>query len=78
MKKCLVCTLGSWTVGLAALAWAMVGLLGLALPAGPWFAIVTAIVGITAIGFLIYQPPFKACPRCEAATLEHLKQHLHN
>jgi hypothetical protein len=59
------------------MTWAMASVLGLAQPAGPWFSIVTAVAGITAIGFQISQPPFKACPRCETATLECLKRHVH-
>lgn len=77
MKKCVICTFGSWTVGLSALAWTAVGLLGIVLPAGLGFKIITALVGITGAGFLIYQPPLQACPRCEAATIAHLKQHRH-
>jgi hypothetical protein len=67
MKKCGICTLGSWVVGLAALAWALWGATGYTLVASGTLRTVALVLGGFGIGFLIYQPPLPSCPRCVAA-----------
>jgi hypothetical protein len=64
MKKCTICLIGTWTVGLAAMAWGALALLGIDLMWPIWGKIMAVTVGLTGLGFLYYQPPMKPCPRC--------------
>ena len=68
MKKCPVCLFGTWVVGLSAVAWGASAIRGQA-PALVGATYVAAFfVALTGIGFLVYQPPFKPCPRCVKAS----------
>ncbi len=63
VKKCTVCMVGSWVVGLSAVAWGTAGIFN---PFGfvLWLRLVCGLAGVAGLGFLAYQPPFPACPRC--------------
>lgn len=74
MKKCAVCIAGSWTVALAGLAWGIVGVSGTMMSPSIPLRGALVVVGLTAIGFAIYQPPLRPCPRCEALTIAALKE----
>ncbi len=74
MKKCTICIAGSWTVALAGLAWGIVGVSGTMIELSPVIRGLCAVVGVTALGFAVYQPPLKPCPRCSALTLTALKE----
>jgi hypothetical protein len=65
-RKCLICTFGSWTVGLSALAWPAAAFFWTGGPVPLWLNVALLGVAATGIGFLWYQPPFYACPRCLA------------
>lgn len=67
MKKCTICLLGTWTVGLAAVGWGVMGALTVPITLPLWARLAAIIVGLTGLGFLFYQPPMKPCPRCLAA-----------
>ena len=64
MKKCFICTICSWIVGLSTLWLVGMGLGGWPLPAGGWINICYAVLGLIALGFLYYQ--LVPCPRCVA------------
>ena len=64
MKKCLLCTICSWIVGLSTLWLVGMGLGGWALPSGGLVNIGYALLGLIALGFLYYQ--VVPCSRCVA------------
>jgi uncharacterized membrane protein len=67
MKKCGICTFGSWVVGLTALAVGIVAVTGSFPAMTTWLRGVLALAGIVSLGFLFYQPPLAPCPRCVRA-----------
>lgn len=67
MKKCKLCIVASWVVGLAAVAWGALSLGLITIDLTPAFKMISIGVGITGIGFLCYQQPLMSCPRCVAA-----------
>jgi hypothetical protein len=67
MKKCTVCLIGTWIVGLSALAWGVLGVTGGLSTLPVWARVMMGVVGVVGLGFLFYQPPMKPCPRCVAA-----------
>jgi hypothetical protein len=68
MKKCGICLIGTWVVGLSALAWAVVGFAGGLAQLSMWGRVLAVLVGAIGMGFLFYQPPMKPCLRCLAAS----------
>ena len=74
MKKCRICTIGSWVSGLSAVALGAMGLSGFWPRSNALSRSVLSLVALTGLGFLIYQPPFKPCPRCERLTRASLQQ----
>lgn len=67
MRKCGICMVGSWTVGLAAVAWGLAGVFEVPVEWSLPLRVVAGLVGLTGLGFLFYQPPLKPCPRCVKA-----------
>ncbi|HEY1812470.1 MAG TPA: hypothetical protein VGG74_09005 [Kofleriaceae bacterium] len=67
MKKCAICTLGSWVVGVTALAVGVAAVTGHVPAMTTWLRVVLAIAGVVGLGFLFYQPPLAPCPRCVRA-----------
>lgn len=62
MKKCALCVMGSWVVGLGALAWAAAAVMEVTPAWTPPVKGGAVLVGLTALGFLACQ--VKACPMC--------------
>jgi uncharacterized membrane protein len=58
---------GSWVVGLVTLAVAIAAVSGHVPALTTWMRALLAIAGIVSLGFLFYQPPLAACPRCVRA-----------
>jgi hypothetical protein len=67
MRKCVICTVGSWVVGLSTVGWGVAAVFHVAIPAEHWVRYVGIAAGVVGVGFLAYQPPLPACPRCPAA-----------
>ncbi len=64
MKKCIVCAVCSWIVGLSMLGFVVIGLGGWKLPSGGVVNLVYAALGLITLGFLYYQ--VVPCQRCVA------------
>ena len=73
MKKCRICTFGSWVSGLSAVVLGVLGPAGFRPRSSPLMRGALALIAFTGLGFLIYQPPFKPCPRCERLTRANLQ-----
>lgn len=70
MRKCPLCTAGSWVVGLAAVAWGCVGAFNLHPEPTAITRAAFVAVGLTGLGFLAFQAPFRPCKRCLATSKE--------
>jgi hypothetical protein len=64
MKKCLICKICSWVVGLSTLWLVVMGLTGWQLPTGAAVNLAYAALGLVALGFMYYQ--MVPCKRCMA------------
>lgn len=62
MKKCAMCVVGSWVVGLGALLWAVAGVLEVTPAWTPLLRGAAVLVGAFAVGFLACQ--VTPCPMC--------------
>ncbi len=63
--KCTVCLMGTWVVGLSAVAWGVVASMG-----GITGEVVSLgfLLGLAGLWFLWFQFPFRPCPRCVAVS----------
>ncbi len=64
--KCTPCLVGTWLVGLAAVGWGLAGFLG-GIKTNYFLSAPLFVLGLVGLGFLRFQRPFSACPRCTAA-----------